>query len=191
MAWLGGTAGLLALKIFAPKEWAARDWALILWTAAVLLVYAGAIWQSPKFKVREDRAGDSCYYLGFLFTLSSLAYALWEFGRQHTDTGEVIENFAVALTSTIVGLVLRVVFQQFREDPSEVEQEVRLELSDAAGRLKLEVMQAVEEFGTLRTTVGQELRNEFTRAVKAIYKSQLRTVEDHFYKFLAGDDASD
>src|ERR1035437_7431048 len=74
VAWLGGTVGLLLLKVFVAKHWAWKYWVLVSWTAAVLLGYASAIWRSPKFRVREDRAGYSCYYLGFLFTLSSLAY---------------------------------------------------------------------------------------------------------------------
>ena len=163
VTWAGGTAVLLVLKLFEVP-------ALVVvgWTALVLLAYAAALWKSPQFKAHEDRAGDSCYYLGFLLTLSSLAYALWEFGRGDSDTGAVIENFAIALTGTILGLVLRVLFQQSREDPLEVEREVRVELSEVAGRLKSEMLQAIESFGFFRTAISQEMQEEFSKAIGQI-----------------------
>jgi hypothetical protein len=172
VAWAVGTAGLFLLKQLIES-----GLPVVVWTSVVLITYAGAIWKSPKFRVREDRAGDSCYYLGFLFTLSSLAYALWEFGSHGNDPRLVIANFAVALSSTIIGLVLRVTFQQMREDPFEVEQESRVELSEAARRLKDEILQSVEGFSSLRTAIGQELRNEFTKAITQIATESAETVK--------------
>lgn len=172
IAWAVGTAGLFTFKYFDV-----RPQLIVVWTAIIMLGYALLIWRSPQFKVREDRAGDSCYYLGFLFTLSSLAYALWDFSRTGNDPRAVIANFAVALGSTIIGLVLRVTFQQLREDPFEVEQEARLELSEAARQLKNELSLSVEDFSRLRTALGQELQNEFTKAVGAIADECSRTIQ--------------
>src|SRR4051812_27810885 len=54
----------------------------LLVTAASLLcmlIYGGYILFTPRYRIRNDRAGDSIYYLGFLFTMVSLAYSLWQF----------------------------------------------------------------------------------------------------------------
>jgi methyl-accepting chemotaxis protein len=113
-------------------------------------------WQTPRFRLREDRIGDGAYYLGFLYTLVSLSYALYQFTEVGGVEG-VISGFGVALVTTIVGLSLRVLFQQLREDPIEIEQEVRRTLSDEVGRLERELRLSVESMIALRNRVDQEL----------------------------------
>src|SRR5437868_5291556 len=59
-----------------------------------IATYGLIAWRSPAFRLREDRAGDGAYYLGFLFTLVSLSFALWEFenGKYAHDVDAVIRN---------------------------------------------------------------------------------------------------
>src|ERR1700719_2280109 len=49
-------------------------------TLVVLMVlYVATIVWVPRLRVRMDQAGDNSYYLGLLFTLSSMAFALYDF----------------------------------------------------------------------------------------------------------------
>src|SRR6266516_2371388 len=82
--WALGTVGIVALKTLG------RPWLGMFCGVAVLAVYAAAVWRSPRFRVREDRAGDSAYYLRFLFTLTSLAYSLWEFVAERSSVNAII-----------------------------------------------------------------------------------------------------
>jgi hypothetical protein len=60
------------------------------------------------------------YYIGFLYTLTSLGVSLWQFSS--TEGAEtIVTNFGVAIASTIFGVALRVLFNQMRQDPVEVE----------------------------------------------------------------------
>ena len=116
----------------------------------------------PRFRLREDQAGDNCYYLGFLFTLISLAFALYTFakssGKEETSVIEdIVGDFGIALTSTILGLALRVVFNQMRQDPVEVEREARRELADAAQRLRSELDQTVLQMNHFRRATQQSI----------------------------------
>ena len=55
----------------------------LLMTLTIVLVmcaYAACSAFVPALRVRLDQAGDNAYYLGLLFTLTSMAVALYEFG---------------------------------------------------------------------------------------------------------------
>jgi hypothetical protein len=160
--WIAGTVGIILCK--ARGSAAAGMFVGVL----MLLLYAAVVWRSPKFRVREDRAGDSAYYLGFLFTLISLAYSLWEFGAGRSTPTTIIGNFAIALATTIVGLALRVLFQQFREDPIEIEQQVRLEIADRVAELRSQLLQVVEDMSSLSTAIRTELKDQYAESLTQI-----------------------
>ena len=63
-----------------------------------------------------DRVGDELYYLGLIFTLVSLIFGLIYVslaGQNETREaiGQLVGSFAIALISTLVGIVLRILFQ--------------------------------------------------------------------------------
>jgi len=113
-----GVSGILWLKRegYDPKIVTALP-------CVLLIVYGILVKFLPRFRLREDQAGDNCYYLGFLFTLVSLVLALIAF-VDDGGTAKVVENFGIALASTIVGLALRVAFNQMGDVPFDVEKTV-------------------------------------------------------------------
>src|SRR4029453_915243 len=64
---LGGMVGLIVLKYFEIDQFIICGVA-----AALILVYAVSVALIPALRIREDQLGDNCYYLGFLYTLTSL-----------------------------------------------------------------------------------------------------------------------
>jgi hypothetical protein len=104
--------------------------------------YAALVVLVPRLRVRMDQAGDNSYYLGLLFTLSSMAFALYDFGVITRGTAsiagvqQIISNFGIALATTIAGIFLRVVLHQMRVDPADLEAMTRIELTEAAARLR-------------------------------------------------------
>ena len=61
-----------------------------------ILLYGAYVLFTPRYRVRSDRAGDSLYYLGFLYTMVSLAYSLYEFRGEETSTQTIVTNFGIA-----------------------------------------------------------------------------------------------
>ena len=111
-------------------------------TCALILTYAILVSFIVVLRIREDQLGDNCYYLGFLFTLFSLAWALYEFNLSN-DIKSVVANFSLALGSTIVGILLRVIINQARRDVLEAERDARIELAQAVVRMRVEIDDAV------------------------------------------------
>lgn len=124
----------------------------------VLFVYGFGTLALKRFRLREDQTGDNCYYLGFLYTLVSLAFALYLFQTGESGTEAIITNFGIALVTTITGLFLRVFINQFRQDPVEIEREARLELSEAATRLRSELDTIVLDLNSFRRSIQQSFQ---------------------------------
>ena len=77
-AFLAGIIGYFILRYFAASQ-------LLITIVLVgsMVLYVVGVWIVPRLRVRLDQAGDNAYYLGLLFTLGSMAFALYDFGA-HT-----------------------------------------------------------------------------------------------------------
>jgi hypothetical protein len=121
-----------------------------------MLMYCGYA-LSGHYRFREDRAGDDLYYLGFLFTLVSLGYSLHAFGQLHAIE-RIVANFGIALGTTIVGLAMRVLLYQLRgEALDEPEFAARIELAEAASKLRFQLSLCVEDMSGFRVQLAQNL----------------------------------
>jgi len=129
---------------------------------ALMLAYAGIAYVTKRYRIREDRIGDNIYYLGFLFTLVSLAYALWSFTTGETATETIITNFGIAIMTTIFGLAGRVFFNQMRDDPEEYEREARSSLAEAARGLKSQLDGIAIDMSSFKRGLTQILEDEIS-----------------------------
>lgn len=87
-------------------------------------------------KLRYDQLGDNLYYLGFIYTLGTLTHTLYIYDARSENISEVISSFGIALSSTAMGVILRIVAHLMRIDPHEVEDVVRIELIDLTSRVR-------------------------------------------------------
>ncbi len=127
---------------------------------AIMLTYALVIYFARNLRLRDDQSGDNLYYMGFLFTLTSLGVSLYQFSVERAAE-EIVQNFGIAIASTITGIALRVVFNQMRRDPVEVERMMRLELAEAARRVRRELDSTVVEFAYHRRSAQQAATDSF------------------------------
>jgi hypothetical protein len=125
-------------------------------TAVPVLIMIGyaVLLGARLFRLRDDQSGDNLYYMGFLFTLTSLAVSLYAFSAAGSAE-QIVQNFGIAIASTIAGITLRIFFNQMRRDPVEVEATARVELAEASRRVKRELENAILEFGYFRRMTQQ------------------------------------
>jgi len=67
-----------------------------------MLAYALLIYSARGLRLRDDQSGDNLYYMGFLFTLTSLGVSLYQFTAARAAE-EIVQNFGIAIGSTIAG----------------------------------------------------------------------------------------
>jgi hypothetical protein len=122
----------------------------------IMVGYALVLGLARIFRLRDDQSGDNLYYMGFLFTLTSLAVSLYQFNAEGS-AAPIVQNFGIAIASTIAGITLRILFNQMRRDPVEVEATARMELAEASRRVKRELDSSVLEFGYFRRMAQQSI----------------------------------
>ena len=164
-------------NILAGTSFAYLGNATIIFSAIVLMsIYVFFVTTVPATKLRTDVAADNVYYLGFLYTLTSLAVAL-----SFDDPDTILANFGVAIVSTLIGIAARVGLNQLRVDPTDIEEASRLELADATGKVRLELQETVRqliEFRNLSLQVLTEGYEEVQNNVENISRNVLKSVED-------------
>ena len=113
----------------------------------------------------REQEGDNLYYLGLLFTLVSLMYALialflvYDIDGDLTErTYELLGNFGIALSSTVAGIISRIAVQNYQIgdrqlDPAEIDGEKGAEgigegigIGAAARKLRRQLMTATQTF---------------------------------------------
>lgn len=140
---------------------------------AMMLAYALIMWRSTSGRVRADQAGDNLYYMGLLYTLTGLAYAIFTF-RPEATSNSIVEGFGIALATTIVGLMLRVFFNQIRADLVEIEDRARLDLAEAASALKAELNGIVREMNDF----GRLTRQSLSEAVTGVEAGMVKAIQE-------------
>ena len=163
LAFFIGLFVILLLRIIGSKYNGISGWDLgaIGFAVAILFLYGLYISVSKnRSGISVDRASDNIYYLGLLFTLVSLAYSLVvlstrfsinETSRNSELVLSLLPDFGLALSSTIFGIFGRIVLQQIRNDPLDVETEAREELGILMRQLRETVGQLITNLNGLST----------------------------------------
>ena len=159
-----GAIGVLTLRLFGIGIIFTSLFALSVMTAYMI---SGV---TKRFIIRHDILGDNLYYLGFLFTLVSMAYSLYSLGVRKSDINAILENFGLAISTTLYGLALRVFFNQSKSDLEGYESAVRVSLTDAAANL-------IGDLSTIRSNVAT-LRVSFTQTIDETIAAQKKSLEE-------------
>jgi hypothetical protein len=129
-----------------------------------ICIVAYALFGRLVAKYKSQEFVDTIYYLGFVFTLIALGIALLKY-KDNVDiatTTVIITQNGVALFTTIVGLVLRVLFTDIKKEEKPVDDE----------ELKKSMRQLVNELNSLSKGIKEngskvvEQTEELSSAIK-------------------------
>jgi len=123
-------------------------------SVTAMVLYGIIAWRLPTVQIRPDRLGDNFYYLGFIFTLASLSATLLQI-ESELRIEDVLGNFGIALTTTVVGVAGRVLFVQMRGELDDIEARVRRDLAAASADLRAQLVLSLRELETFQTGVFQ------------------------------------
>ncbi|RWL18066.1 hypothetical protein [Mesorhizobium sp.] len=136
----------------------------------LMLAYLGMSFVADGLRLHDEQTGDNLYYMGFLFTLSSLGASLYQFTAADSIDA-IVRNFGVAIASTIVGIALRILYNQMRRDPLDVERTTRHELAEMTRRVRAELDSASREFSSFRRVSNQMLQEGFDEIARQAERS--------------------
>src|SRR5205085_699535 len=92
---------------YLDPQWAKWSFGL----AFPLLIMAAYVWLGLNRRdgdVPDEKFADSCYYLGFIFTITSIIFSLFDLPNIGTKMQDIAVRFGAAMVSTVAGLVVRV-----------------------------------------------------------------------------------
>lgn len=137
---------------------AAAGWG-VLWMA----VYFLAARLKYRSLVTTDNFADSFYYLGFLLTLVALIGTLYRMGGVGGEINleSVLANFAVALTTTLIGLAGRVWLATFRLEGEELAASAQQDAENAYERFTRALNTMSSELHTSATEIGRRMERVF------------------------------
>jgi hypothetical protein len=167
-AFLIGSISILSLKLIGAHG------GLVSFVAVAIMFAYAFLGTRNKIKVRLDVLGDNLYYLGFLYTLISLSFSLYQLGKGYADINALLENFGLAIMTTLTGLALRVFFNQPKADITEYENTVRMSLTEATASFIGETSKIGRDISTLRAVLTQivdETRQTQQQATASLNKA--------------------
>ncbi len=138
-------------------------WAVTLVPILVMCGYA-AMTMMPRLRLRDDQTGDNLYYMGFLFTLASLGVSLYN--SPLTARPSRSSSRSASPSARRSRACIAVFFSQMRRDPVEIEREARIELAEAARRVRNELDATVMEMSNFQRATLQVINDGFV-AVQA------------------------
>ena len=146
-----------------------------------MFLYAGLQWDFRAGEPKSDANGDNLYYLGFLYTLTSLGHALYRFSTEQEDTEVIVTNFGIAIATTILGMALRILLgRPGFDDPPAVEASARRDLASAARRLRAELEYAAADFGGFRSEARrdfEDFRDRLAQDADSMHAVVAKTIE--------------
>ncbi|MDC1047370.1 hypothetical protein OAQ96_01640 [Alphaproteobacteria bacterium] len=147
-----------------------------------MIIYVFITQSSSSKFIRNEQLGDSCYYMGFLLTLVSLGFALYEFSTDPENDsfgGEILADFGIALSTTILGLMFRVYYSQFRLPAEELRQTAEDELAATVRRLKIQLDTGIDSFEKFEVKIQDSIQ-ESLKSTTINYQEYLNKALENF-----------
>lgn len=119
----------------------------------------------PNREISNERFADSCYYLGFVFTISSIIVSLFDLPNIGTKIEDISIRFGAAMISTVIGLIVRVYLVNFRQDFQDAIKIAEDSLLDSAKTFRMHLELSVDNLRQLEITTA-ELTKSITQKME-------------------------
>jgi hypothetical protein len=149
-------AVVLALKVAASGLgwWLRMPWSLgFALPLALMLLYIVVGLGRRRDDVTDEKFADSCYYLGFIFTITSIIFSLFDLPSIGTQIESIAVRFGAAMASTVLGLGVRVYLVSFERDAGDAFREAQEAVVDASRRFAEQLGIALERLRDFESEV--------------------------------------
>lgn len=124
----------------------------------VMAAYIGLGLTKRDGGISDEKFADSCYYLGFIFTIASIIASLFDLHNIGTGLGDVAARFGAAMISTCLGVIVRVVLVSFRQSSEDALTNVEDAVLTASRRLTDEFSRSFDQLVVFRSEVLEASR---------------------------------
>lgn len=161
-----GCLSIICLKTIFVSHTA--TWLVVIFSCSLIVLYAFIMRSFAKEIVMPEQVGDNCYYMGFLFTISSLVAALILFNEEEIDPKMILSSFGIGLSTTVVGIICRIWISHVPANAEEIYKVNYDNLASSAKDLSSELMRAQNSFQDLSMKLcqsAQEINNHLVQTM--------------------------
>lgn len=175
---------VLVLKVFSSLLgwWLNSPWILGFTIPLALMAAYIAIGTllRDRDEVSDEKFADSCYYLGFIFTITSIIICLLDIRQISSHLNDIAVRFGAAMVSTALGLGIRVYLVNFKKDALDL-----LETAEDDLLISIRAFQTHLEFVIDRVKAFTAAVNDATSTAIASVNLNIEAVGDACTKHLA------
>lgn len=113
--------------------------------------------------VTDEKFADSCYYLGFIFTITSIIFSLFDLPNIGTRIQDIAVRFGAAMVSTVLGLGVRVYLVSFKKDVADAIKDAEDAVLDATRKFTEQLTIALERLRDFESQVGTAAKESVER----------------------------
>jgi hypothetical protein len=112
-------------------------------TVMVAYIYVGH--NKRSHDVSEEKFADSCYYIGFIFTIVTIIMCLFDVPKMTAGAGmfEIAVRFGSAMVSTVFGMIVRVYLVGFKKDATDAVKDVEAALVETTRGFTLQLQDTI------------------------------------------------
>lgn len=181
---------LFVIALFFKILFSALGWLLgspwLLGFVIPLIVMCAYIWLGlirRDTEVSDDKFADSAYYLGFIFTITSIIFSLFDLPNIGTKIQDISVRFGAAMVSTVLGLGVRVYLVTFRADFSDAVQGAEDALLRATQVFTERMKMSVERLQDFESSVDLASRSSVERVnlqIEAVSRNHAEKLAEFF-----------
>ena len=136
-----------------------------------------------KGDVSDEKFADSCYYMGFIFTITSLVFSLFDLPQIGDRITLIAVRFGAAMISTVAGLAVRVYLVSFKQDAADALHMAEDSIVDAYAQFRERLMITVEKMHEFQCEVELATRGTIARVnlqLEAVGQTCGEKLREHF-----------
>jgi len=157
---------VLVLKVLSSGLgwWLRMPWSLgFALPLALMVLYIVVGLGRRRDDVTDEKFADSCYYLGFIFTITSIIFSLFDLPSIGSQLESIAVRFGAAMVSTVLGLGVRVYLVSFERDAADAFREAEEAVIDASRRFAEQLGIALERLRDFEAEVDLAARGSVER----------------------------
>ncbi len=172
-----GTYILGVILIILTTIFARENTLIIILVSIIPMIIYGIYVYSNRKKPNVNTIADSAYFLGFLFTITSISLALYFLTPNENDLtkqfNRIIQIFGFALITTIIGLLIKVCVVNLKPDLDDLSENIMENLHESVSLFDDELVNAIERF----QEIDQQLSDRYTDFTNKVIRMEKDTLE--------------
>ena len=172
-----GTYILGVILIILATIFVQENTLIVLLVSIIPMIIYGIYVYSNRKKPNVNTIADSAYFLGFLFTITSISLSLYLLTPNENDLtkqfNRIIQIFGFALITTIIGLLIKVCVVNLKPDLDDLSENIMENLHESVSLFDDELVNAIERF----QEIGQQLSDRYTDFTNKVIRMEKDTLE--------------